>query len=119
MRCIFGPDGAENPVAMTALKEYLLARFWIDGPKRIIGATEGQLFAVERPTRAVDRIKRHGQRKFQLHSSDVPELHLAESARIAAGGSQHFAVGRECERLNALRQADQASDEARAIGLVE
>ena len=86
---------------------------------RVVGAAEGDLGAVGRPARAVDRVERDRDRERELPLGDVPDLDLAHPAGQAAGDGQLLAVGRERERLDPLGQADQPADQLGAVGLPE
>ena len=103
---------------MRPLEQHLLAG-QVDGPQRVVGAAEGDQFAIGRPAGAVERVVRHRVRQLQLPRRHLPDLHLAEAARRAAGRRQQLPVGRELQRLDALRQADQPGQQRRAVRLVE
>src|SRR5262249_56552699 len=108
----------KHPVAGASLEEHLLASLGVDGAERIVGAAESDELGIVRPAAAVDGVEGDGDRHLESAFLDVPYLHFAKSARIAAGNCEPFAIGREGKRLDAFGDADETRDQAAAVGLV-
>ena len=57
VRALDREDGIEDPIAMAALEEDLLAGLGLDGAERVVGAAEGDQLRVGGPTAAVDGVE--------------------------------------------------------------
>ena len=88
VRAVGREDGVEHPVVVRAHEQDLLAGLGVDGPDAVVGAAEGDLRAVGRPARAVDRVEGDRDRERELPLGDVPDLDLAHPRRAAAGDGQ-------------------------------
>src|SRR6266566_3056255 len=49
-------------------------------PNGVVGASEGELLAVRRPARAIERVEADGLRQEQFLLGDVPNLNFAHAA---------------------------------------
>ena len=119
MRAVLVEDGAEHPIAVGALLEDGLAGRGVDGAEVVVGAAEGDQFAVGRPTHAVNGVEADGHGDDEGAFYDVPNLDFAHAGGEAAGDGEAGAIGGETHGLDALREADEASDQAGAVGVVE
>ncbi len=116
---LVGEDGVEHPIAVRGALEDLLAGFGVDGAQGVVGAAEGNHFAIRRPAHTVDGVEADGGAQGELALFDVPDLHFAHLGRASAGGGEALAIGRETHALDAFAEADEAGDEFRAIGFPE
>ena len=115
---VHAPDRVEHPVTMTAHEERFLARRDVNRPHRIVTAAKREVFAIRRPTRAIQRVK--GQRfgEFEFLRRHIPDLDFAHARRTAARDGDFLPIRRPCELLNAFRQSDETRHDAAAVRLV-
>src|SRR6185312_845099 len=85
---------------------HLFAGEGVEAADGVIGATDGEQFAVRRPTQPVNRVESDWRRDDQGFLARVPDLHFAEAAGRSTGDRQPLAVGRERHRIDAFRDAD-------------
>ncbi|MFM9194460.1 MAG: WD40 repeat domain-containing protein, partial [Planctomycetia bacterium] len=95
----------EHPVLVRALEEHLFPGGRVDRPQRVVGAAEGDEFAVGRPATAVDGVERDGPGEQKRAVGDAPDLHLAHPRGVAARDRELRAIGGEPHPLDPLGEA--------------
>ena len=84
---------AQGPIAVRAHLEDLFAGAGFDGADGVIGAANGNEFAVGGPTQTVERVVADWSGNGELAFFDIPNLDFAQPRRISAGDGKPLAIG--------------------------